>query len=249
MSAFNAIFKRELRSLWVTPLAWVLLVTFLLLQGGIFYAITLHLSRMDQAALEAGPIQAYFGEQSLLMTFSLTLLCPGLTMRSLAEERRTGSIEALLSAPVRSSAIVLGKYLGILVTYVFIWLPTLLYVALLRGTGTISPQTLVVNYAGVFLLGGSYLALGVLMSSLARSQLIALLLTTFALFGFFILGIGQYTFEEGLLQTISEYLSPVTLLEETAQGLVDTRRFVLHGSIILWSLFVSTRVVESWRAH
>lgn len=247
MSGFSAIFKRELRSLWVTPLAWVLLVTFLLLQGGIFYAITVHLSRMDQAALEAGPIQAYFGQQSLLMTFSLILLCPGLTMRSLAEERRSGSIEALLSAPVRSSSIVLGKYLGILLTYALIWLPTLLYVALLRETGSISPLTLVVNYGGVLLLGASYLAIGVFMSSLARSQLIALLLTTFALFGFFILGIGQYAFEQGLLQTLSEYLSPVTMLEETAKGLIDTRRVVLHASIITWALFVSARMVESWR--
>lgn len=248
MSGFSAIFKRELLGLWVTPLAWVLLVTFLLLQGGIFYSITVHLSRMDQAALEAGPIQAYFGQQSLLMTFSLLLLCPGLTMRSLAEERRTGNIEALLSAPVHSASIVLGKYFAILFTYILIWLPTLLYVALLRGTGEISPPTLAVNYGGVFLLGASYLAIGVFMSSMARSQLIALLLSTFALFGFFILGIGQYAFDEGLLRTISEYLSPVTMLEETAKGLIDTRRLTLHVSIAVWALFVSTRIVDSWRS-
>ncbi len=247
MNAFSAIFKRELLGLWVTPLAWVLLVTFLLLQGGIFYSITVHLSRMDQAALETGPIQAYFGQQSLLMTFSLLLLCPGLTMRSLAEERRTGNIEALLSAPVRSVAIVLGKYSAIFATYVLIWVPTLLYVVLLRETGAIAPRTLLVGYGGVFLLGASYLAIGVFMSAIARSQLIALLLSTFALFGFFILGIGQYTFDEGLLRTLSEYLSPVTMLEETAKGLVDSRRVVLHSSIAIWALFVSTRIVDSWR--
>lgn len=248
MSAFFAVFKRELKSLWVTPLAWVLLVTFLVLQGGIFYSITVHLSKLEEAAYEAGPIQAYFGQQSLLMSFTLLLLCPGLSMRSFAEERRTGSIEALLSAPVSSTAISWGKYLGILSTYTLIWLPTLLYIALLRGTGAIHLPTIVVSYAGVILLGASYLALGVFLSALAKSQLIALLLSTATLFGFFVLGIGEYAFEPGLLRSISGYVSPVSMLEETAQGLIDTRRVVLHLTIVLWSLFLTTRIVDSWRS-
>jgi ABC-2 type transport system permease protein len=247
MTGFLPIFKRELTSLWVTPLAWVLLSTFLLLQGGIFYSITVHLSQMEAGAMETGPLQAYFGQQSLLMAFTLLLLCPGLTMRSLAEERRTGSIEALLSAPVTSAAIVVGKYMGVLCTYALIWSPTLLYVAVLRGTGTIHGPTIAASYLGIALVGSSYLAIGVLMSALARSQLIALLLTTAALFGVFVLGIGEYVFEPGPIRDVSGYLSLVTLLEETSKGLIDTRRIVLHLSVTLWALFVTNRVVESWR--
>lgn len=247
MTGVLAIFKRELRSLWVTPLAWVLLVSFLVLQGGIFYSITVHLSKMEESAVETGPLSAYFGQQSLLMAFTLLLLCPSLTMRSLSEERRTGSIEALLSAPVTPLAIVLGKYAGIYLSFVLIWLPTLLYAFLLRDTGTIHLATLATGYLGVGLVGASYLALGVLMSTLARSQLVALLLTTSCLFGLFILGIGEYIFEPGGLREFSGFLSLTTLLEECSKGIIDSRRVILHISLTIWALFVSSRIVDSWR--
>lgn len=248
MTGTLPILKRELLSLWVTPLAWILLFTFLLLQGGIFYSITVHVSQLDQAAVEASPLEAYFGRQSLLMALTLLLLCPGLTMRTLAEERRTGSIDALLSAPVSSSAIALGKYLGILLTYCAIWAPTLLYAVTLRGTGTLHGPSLFVSYLGVLLVGASYLSLGVLLSALARSQLIALFLTSGALFGLFVIGIGQYIFEPGPAQSLSAYLSLTTLLEETSKGLLDSRRVVLHLSAVAWCLFVTTRIIDSWRS-
>ncbi len=248
MTGVLAILKRELRSLWVSPLAWVLLCSFLLLQGGIFYSITLHFSRMEQASAQSGPLNAYFGQQSLLMSFTLLLLCPSLTMRSLAEERRSGSIDLLLSAPITSGAIVVGKFLAIFVTYCLIWSPTVLYALLLRDTGSVHTPTLIVSYLGVALLGASYLSIGVLMSALAKSQLIALLLTTSSLFGLFVLAIGEYIFDAGILRDLSAYLSITHLLEETAKGIVDSRRLVLHGSITLWCLFVSTRLVESWRS-
>lgn len=248
MTGLWPILKRELKSLWVTPLAWVLLTTFLLLQGGIFYAVTTHISGLEDAALEASPLEAYFGRQSLLMALTLLMLCPGLTMRVLAEERRTGSIEALLSAPVTSAGIVVGKYGAVLVTYFAIWAPTILYVVLLRGTGVIHVPTVVSSYLGIALIGSSYLAIGVLMSALAKSQLIALFLTIFALFGLFVLGLGEYVFQGSVIQSISAHLSLTTLLEETSKGLIDSRRLVLHLSVATWCLFVTTRIVDSWRS-
>ena len=248
MRAAFAIYKRELLSLWLTPLAWVLLTTFLVLQGGVFYSITVHLSQVQGDLGDTGPIQAYFGQQSLLMALTLLLLCPGLTMRSLAEERRTGSIEALLSAPVSSPSIVVGKYLGSLTTYVIIWAPTLLYAATLRGTGTIHLPLLASGYLGVFLVGAAYLALGLLMSAMARSQLVALLLSSSSIFAMFILGIGEYIFESEALRGVCGYISLTSTLEETAQGLIDSRRLVFYSSLTLWALFVTGRVVESWRS-
>ena len=248
MSAAWAIFKRELLSLWLTPLAWVLLTTFLLIQGGVFYSITVHFSQVDASMGNGGPIQAYFGSQSLLMALTLLLLCPGLTMRTLAEERRSGSMEALLSAPVSAHAIVLGKYLGSLVTYVLIWAPTLLYAATLRDTGVIYLPVLASGYLGVFLIGAAYLAIGVLMSAIANSQLVALLLTSGFIFGLFVLGIGEYILDSETLRQVCGYVSLTSTLEETAQGLIDSRRIVFYGSLTLWALFVSGRVVESWRS-
>lgn len=248
MTGFFPILKRELRSLWVTPLAWVLMTTFLLLQGGIFYSVTVHVSNLEGAAFEASPIEAYFGQQSLLMALTLLLLCPGLTMRALAEERRTGSIESLLSAPVTSAGIVAGKYIAVLLTYLAIWAPTTLYIVALRETGAIHLPTVGTSYLGIYLVGSSYLAIGVLMSALARSQLIALFLTIFALFGLFVLGLGEYVFTGSLLTELSSHLSLTTLLEETSKGVIDSRRLVLYTSLTGWCLFVTTRVVESWRS-
>jgi ABC-2 type transport system permease protein len=243
-----AIFKRELLSLWLTPLAWVLLVTFLILQGGMFYSIVVHFSQMEGEAGNTGPLQAYFGQQSLLMALTLLLLCPALTMRTLAEERRTGSIEALLSAPVSSGSIVVGKYLGSLTTYLLIWSPTFLYAATLRNTGAIHLPLLASGYLGIFLVGAAYLALGILMSAMAKSQLVALLLTSSLIFCMFILGIGEYIFESEALRRACGYISLTSTLEETAQGLIDSRRLVFYLSLTLWGLFVSERVVESWRS-
>jgi ABC-2 type transport system permease protein len=156
-------------------------------------------------------------------------------------------MEALLSAPVTSMGIVLGKYLGVLCTYTLIWTPTLLYVVVLRGTGTIHLPAVATSYLGLGLVGASYLALGVLMSAMAKSQLIALLLSTAVLFGIFVLGIGEYVFEPGPLRDLCGHVSLVTLLEETSKGLIDTRRVVLHVTVSAWALFVTSRVVDSWR--
>ena len=80
MSGLIAIYRREMLSLWVTPLAWVLLVVFLLLQGLSFYSIVLHITNLSEVSIDNGPVQAYFG-QSIFLLVSLLLLCPALTMR------------------------------------------------------------------------------------------------------------------------------------------------------------------------
>jgi len=247
MSGGWAIFKREVQSAWLSPLAWILLTTFLILQGGVFYSIVVHMSQVEGGMGGSGPIQAYFGQQSLLMGLSLLLLCPALTMRSVAEERRTGSIEALLSAPVTSAAIVVGKYAGSLLTYCLMWLPTVLYSATLRGTGTLHTATILSGYLGVFLVGAGYLAVGILMSTLAKSQFVALLLTSTFIFSLFLLGIGEYIFDSAALRAACGYVSLTSTLEETAQGIIDSRRLIFYGSLTLWALFVSSRVMDSWR--
>ena len=100
MSGFTAIFRREMLSLWVTPLAWVLLTVFLLLQGGIFYSIVAHFAGFAELSVDEGPLGAYFGQNSIFLLMTLLLVCPALSMRLLAEERRSGTIEALMTAPV-----------------------------------------------------------------------------------------------------------------------------------------------------
>jgi len=246
VSGFVAVYKREMLSLWVTPLAWVLLVVFLLLQGYSFYSIVLHFSHVSQLSIDTGPVQAYFG-QSIFLPLLLLMLCPALTMRVFAEERRSGTIESLLTAPVTPTAVVLAKYLAAFSTYLIIWAPTLLYVVILRKTGQIDWHVIASSYLGVIGIGAGYLAVGTLMSAMTKSQVLALLFTILALVGLFIIGIGEYIFDPGLMREVCAYVSAFSQFDEMSKGIVDLRRLVFDGSLVVLPLFVTTRVVDSWR--
>lgn len=246
MSGLWPIYCREMRSLWVTPLAWVLTTVFLGLQGISYYLVVRHLATAPSFGVDTGPVQAYFG-QSIFLIISLLLLCPALTMRVFAEERRSGTLEALLTAPVTPTAVVLGKYSAALTTYALMWSPTVLYVIVIRNTGAVDWNVVATSYLGVLGIGAGYLALGVLMSALSRSQLVAFLLTAAAQFGLFIFGIGEYIFEPGPLLELSIHVSVFSQMDELARGVVDLRRLVYDGSLIVLPLFVTIRVVDAWR--
>jgi ABC-2 type transport system permease protein len=246
VTSFWPVYRREMLSLWVTPLAWVLLVVFLLLQGMSFYWIVRHLSTMAELAVDSGPVQSYFG-QSIFLLVSLLLLCPALTMRLFAEEKRSGTIESLLTAPVTAAGVVAGKYLAVLTTYTAMWVPTVLYIVILRSTGEVDWPVVGASYLGVFGIGAGYLAIGTLMSAMTRSQLIAVILTTVVLFGLFIFGIGEYIFDPGPLRDTCAHVSVFAQMEEFSKGIVDLRRLVFHLSMAVVPLFITARIVESWR--
>jgi ABC-2 type transport system permease protein len=247
VTGFSAIFRREMLSLWVTPLAWVLLGVFLLLQGGIFYSILVHFASFADLAVDEGPLGAYFGQSSVFLLMTLLLVCPALSMRLLAEERRSGTIETLLTAPVGPAGVVLGKFAAAFVTYAIMWLPTLLYVVILRKTGNVDWLVVLSSYLGLLLVGAQYLAIGTLASALTRSQFVALLVTVLVQFGLFLLGIGEYIFDPGLLHSVCSHVSLAGHMEDFSKGIVDSRRLVYDATLAIFCLFLATRVVESWR--
>lgn len=247
MSGTLAVYRREMLSLWVTPLAWVLLTVFLLLEGTIFYSIVVHFTKLPDVAVDSGPLQAFFGQESILLLLTLILLCPALTMRTFAEERRSGTIETLLTAPLSPLSVVLGKYFAVLTTYALMWMPTVLYVVILRRAGGVDWHGVGTSYLGLLGVGGSYLALGTLMSALTKSQLVALLLTIFFVFGLFVMGVGEYVFEPGFIRDLCAHVSMASQMEDFSRGIVDLRRVVFDVSIITLSLFLTNRVVDSWR--
>jgi ABC-2 type transport system permease protein len=246
VSGFSAVYRREMFSLWVTPLAWVLLAAFLLIQGASFFVMVQHLAGQPAASVDTGPVQAYFG-QSIFLLFSFLLVCPALTMRSFAEERRLGTVEALLTAPVTPAALVLGKYAATLSTYALMWAPTVLYVVILRKTGQVDWPVVASSYLGVIAIGAGYLAIGTLMSALTQSQLIAFLLAAMLQLGLLVLGVAEYVAEAGPLRELCAHVSALSQMEEMSRGLIDLRRLVFDATLVALPLFVTTRVVESWR--
>ena len=246
MMALVATLRRELASLWLTPLAWLLWLALLLLQGGVFSTIVTSFATNTEPTLDTGPLQAFYG-QSVFVPLTLLFVCPALTMRSFAEERRTGTIENLLSAPISAFAVVLGKFLAAFVSFVLLWLPTLLYPVLLRQVTAIDWRVVGTSYLGLLSVGAGLLAIGILCSAMSKSQFLALVLSSAVLLGLVILGVGENVFDDGWLQLLCSHLSIQSQLAEMAQGVVTLRRLVFDAVLIVFPLFLSIRVVDSWR--
>ena len=246
MRSFWPIYKRELFAFFVTPLAWVLITVFLLVQGMHFFLLVDHFSSAA-AASDQTPIQAFFGN-TVLLYLVLFLLIPPMTMRLFAEERRSGSIEGLMTAPVSSVAVVLAKYAGALTTYVAMWAPTVLYLVILRQTGDIDWHVAASAFLGVLLVGAGYLSLGLLMSAITKSQFLALVLTAMVILTLFILGIGEFVTAEGTtMHAVCAHVSVWAHMNDFASGIVDSRRLVFYGSLVVLPLFVTVRAVDAWR--
>jgi ABC-2 type transport system permease protein len=103
------------------------------------------------------------------------------------------------------------------------------------------------SYLGLLLVGAQYLAIGMLASALSKSQFVALLITVLIQFGLFVLGIGEYIFDPGLLHDVCSYVSLAGHMEDFSKGIVDTRRLLYDGTLAAFCLFATVRVVDSWR--
>ena len=247
MRSFWPIYKRELLAFFVTPLAWVLICVFLLVQGMHFDLLVEHFSNAGEIASDQTPVQAFFGN-TILLYLILFLLIPAMTMRLFAEERRSGTIETLMTAPVSSAAVVLAKYASALTTYVAMWAPTVLYLVILARTGDIDWHVAGASYLGVLLVGAGYLSLGLLTSAATKSQFLALVLSAMIILVLFILGIGEFVTREGtIIHDICGYVSVWAQMNDFASGIVDLRRLVFYGTLIVLPLFLTVRVVDAWR--
>jgi ABC-2 type transport system permease protein len=242
-----AIFKRELLASYWTPLAYVILVVFLLWNGGVFALLMQNFATEPEISGSRGPLQMLFGG-SILYFLPILLFCPALTMRTFAEERRSGTLETLMTAPVRDVEVVLGKYLALLVVYASLWAPTVLYALVVRRYGPVDWGALGAAYTGTFLIGAAFLALGMLMSALARSQVVAFILG-FAVTGglMFLLGLGKYVFTEEREQAFYSYINLWEHMEHFSVGVVDTRHVVYYVSVAALGVFLTVRALEARR--
>lgn len=246
MRGFWPIFKRELLAQVVTPVAWVLAVAFLLLQGLFFFLLVANFASQQDVVLGAGPVEAFFG-QTALFYFPLAIICPMLTMRLFAEERRTGTIEALLTAPVGTAGVVLGKYLAAFAVYLGLWAPTALYLVLLSRFGEIDVRLVATGYLGTALVGAAYLSIGTLASAMTSSQLAAAVGGAAFILLLFAFGFAEFFLEAGPSRDVASHISVWATMNDLSRGLVDSRRLVFWGALIVVPLFVTVRTVESWR--
>jgi ABC-2 type transport system permease protein len=313
----RSLIRRELAAYFVSPIAYVVMVVFLVVTGHLF-AITFNLLTTTGPKGAEWPMQSMFADERFWLVF--LFIPPLLTMRLFAEERSTGTLEVLMTAPLRDWQVVLGKYLACLAFYVLLWLPTLAYlpallgasppvfkeawtpwsITLLAGLGTVllgllllwprlgtswrivslvliflggaatavggvmhysrdethlleipvllDPNPVLATYLGMFLAGAMFLALGLLVSSRVRDQMVAALIALAVGLLFIVAGFWQPEQDSSPLYQVVYFFSvPEHFKRGFTRGVIDTRPVILYASTTVFCLFLTVRSLESRR--
>jgi ABC-2 type transport system permease protein len=248
MSTFWCLLKREVRVCFLSPIAFVVMFFFWMLSGGNFCWLLLNLAHGEPLMMGS---QMLFGG---VLSMSLPVIVPLITMRLFAEERKLGTLESLLTTSVRVPELVLAKFFGALVFYAVLWAPVLVYAGIQRhlspSEGIPFPDAgaLFAGALGIMLVGSLFVAVGVLMSSLTANQIVAAI-SGFAVLcgGFFVMMYLAFTAQDPLLKLLGQSFSTYAHLLEFARGTVDSRVVVLYLSYTVFFLFAAVKVVESKR--
>lgn len=237
MSKVAAIAMRELKSYFVSPLAYVIAALTMGMVGFLFFAILLS---TREASLR--PLFQNFAVVSLL-------LIPMLTMRLLAEERKTGTIELLMTSPISDVSIVLGKYLAALSYLVFLLLLTLIFpLAIVLVGGTPEWPPIWSGYLGTFLFGGSLMAIGLMTSSFTNNQIVAAVFAlTLSLIIWLLPAVGSVF--GAPISDAFQYMSIISHLESMGRGIIDSSDLIYYLSLIAACLLITVRSVNiyHWR--
>jgi ABC-2 type transport system permease protein len=232
-----AIAKRELVAYFTSPVAYVVTAAFLVIMGLLFgYVLS---APLQYRVADLSPV---LGSVPVI----LLLVAPALTMRLLAEEQRSGTIELLLTAPVRDWEVVAGKYLASLTLFLTMVALTLYYPLILMTFGNPDMGVLAASYIGVILLGGSFLSLGLLASSLSQNQVVAAMISFGLILCLWLIGFLGAIFT-GSGAAIIDYISIVAHYGDFMKGIVSSKDVIYYLSIIGGALFLATRSLETRR--
>jgi len=226
-----AIFRRELRSYFNSPVAYVVIVVFLAIIGWFF---TSNLFLMNVASL-----RVVFELVPLVFLFFI----PAITMRLLAEERKSGTLELLTTKPVQDLEIVLGKFLAAWALLAAALLPTLLYLVTMLFLGSIDPGPVLTGYLGLLLMGAVYIGIGIFASSVTENQIVAFILSFLIILMLFLFDKVLMYVPEGLASTL-EFLGIDYHFGNIARGVIDTRNVIYFLSLLGFSLYLATVSLE-----
>ncbi len=238
--------QRELGVYFVSPTAYIILTVMMLIFGLMFW------NEMERCHNYAVPF--YFSNLMGTMSFVIVVTSPLITMRLLAEEKNRGTIELLMTSPVREWEVVVAKYLASVAFLAFLLLPTLVHAGLAAKYGTMDWGTLAAQYLGLLLLGSSVFAIGLFISSVCQSQVTAGVITfsiSFLLILSALLSDNIPTTEKWMRisKDVIAQLDPFKYFPDFMRGIVDVRPVVYYLSLVVLFNFLSVRALESrrWR--
>ncbi len=228
------IFQKEFKSYFNSPIAYIFIITFILFSSWLFFR-TFFL--VDQAHLR--PLFSIF-------PWLFLILAPSITMRAWAEEKKMGTIEVLMTLPLKDYEVVLGKFLAsffFMITTVVLTFPLAITVYSLGNPDT---GSIIGGYMGAILMGGAYLSIGLFCSSLTKNQIVAFIISTVTCFILLIIG------EDIVLMSAPDTFAPIfsylglgTHFESISRGVIDSRDLVYYFSTIGFFLFLNTLALES----
>ncbi|MEX0880049.1 MAG: ABC transporter permease [Thermoanaerobaculia bacterium] len=240
MKKLFAIVGREWRAYFFSPLAYVILTAYMFLNGLIFYRIVAFLSTPGAPRERFLPLMF---TNTYFWIFTLFIV-PILTMRLLAEERRSGTLEVLLTSPVSEAVVVLGKFLGALGFFLVLWSPSLVFILYLRSQTAVDLGAAASGYLGITLIGAYFLSIGTFASTLTKNQILAAILAFAMLIPIFSVGLFESGADPGR-QSLIGYLNLWDHMDEFARGVVDTRRLVYYLSAMAFFLLLAAVTLAS----
>lgn len=229
---------KEFRSYLASPMAYLVIAVFLIFTGAFF---TL-LSPFNSPTFNETSLKGFLQPASIM----LLLFGPLLTMRLVAEERKLGTIELLMTAPVRDSEIIFGKFLGGVGILLVMLVLTVYYPVMLYAFGDPDAGPIITGYLGLFLLGCVSLSIGTFSSSLTSNQLLAAVVGGGILVAFWFVGLGTDFLPSGLKEIVS-YISLSSYSPDFMKGVLDTRAVVYYLSVAALFLFLGIRSLENSR--
>jgi ABC-2 type transport system permease protein len=249
------ILRKELRSYFVSPVAYILLIMFALIFGWFFWNMVGAFVFYSTASMQRGEmfpmnineqiIRQLLGNMNVIGLFFIPLI----SMRLFAEEKRNGTIELLATSPVRDAEVILGKWLAAVSLYAGMLLLTGLNFAFLFKYGNPDWKPMVVAYLGMLLQAAGMLAIGTFISTLTKNQIIAGAATFGVCLLIFVLGWAS-GYETATWAQVLSYMSVTTHMESFAKGVLDSKDAIYYLTVIFLGLFLTARSLESlrWRS-
>jgi ABC-2 type transport system permease protein len=247
-----AVAGKELRAYFHSPIAYLVMALFAVLCGFFFYNYTAAFVVQTFRMMATGQMAPNVSINEYIirplfegvLTVVLLLLIPLVTMRLFAEEKRSGTIELLLTSPLTDLQIILGKFLGALALYAVLMLLSFLYIGLLFLYGNPSVKPLLAHALGLFLFGGALLSLGMWISTFTKNQIIAGVVA-FALFLLLYVFDWVNAYSSSDAGRVMSYMALTTHFDNFAKGVIDSSDVVYYLSVIVVGIFLTARSVEA----
>jgi ABC-2 type transport system permease protein len=255
MSNTLTIWRKELQSYFRSPIAYGVMAFFALIAGYFFYVAVVYFVRMSVQSSMMGQSQPMSVNdlvvRPLLSNISVIglFLIPMITMRLFAEEKRSGTIELLITSPVKDLAIIMGKFLAALTLYAAMLGLSVLSMATLFLYGKPDLRPMLVGYLGLLLLGGSLLAIGTFISTCTKNQIVAGVAGFSVCLMLWVLD-WLSSFQDSVVGKVFSYMSVLQHFDSFSKGVIDSRDVIYYLSAIFIGLFLTARSLESlrWRA-